>query len=284
MLVSSPGPRAAPKRELLADHVRALLAAGGYGNAAAVVGQRYSLPAGCGVLLQLGGEVVTDGDGLPRSILRCEVVLNGSDAHIGHAACWTVDKFIRACTGGDQFGLAMDVRLVLGSRVFLDDILAHGGDVFRHLRLLLADARTTALSLPVADEAAADSDGPALRIEARYAGDVAAGRSGFVDGRAAGSGRPIASAARPRMLRIAARRKLMIAAACDYLADQVLPDLARALRELIAREMASMRRPAPCAIRSKRHPASPPQAIFDAQDQPVDVAELAQTLPYEPPP
>jgi hypothetical protein len=282
MLASPPGPRAAPTRELSADHVRALLVAGGYGNAAAVVRQRYSLPAGCGVSLQFGGEVVVDGDVLSRSILRCEVVLNGSDAHIGHAACWTVDKFIRVCTGGDRFGLAMDVRLVLGSRVFLDDILAHGGDVFRHLRLLLADARATALSLPVADEAAAGSDGPALRIEARYAGDLAAGRSGFVDGRAAG-GRPIASAARPWMLRIAARRKLMIAAACDCLADHILPDLARALRELIAREMASMRRLAPCEIGSKRHPASPPP-IFDAQDQPFDLAELAETLPYEPPP
>jgi hypothetical protein len=282
MLAPSPTPQAAPKRELSADHIRALLTASGYGNADAAVRERYSLPAGCGISLQFGERIATNGDGVPHATLRCDLVLNGNEAHAGQAACWTVAKVVRTSAGGEQFSLAMDVKLVLGSGVFLDDILAHGADVFRHLRLLLADARATLLSLPVADEATASVDGQALRIEARFIGDLAAGRSGFVGVRAADDGRPRASAARPRMFRIAPRKQRMMAAACDCLADQVLPDLARALRRLIASEMVSVRRH--CEIGSKRHPASPSHAMSAAQAQPFDVAELAETLSRESPP
>jgi hypothetical protein len=283
MLAPSPIPQAAPKHELSADHIRELLAAGGYGNAAAVC-ERYSLPAGCGLSLQFGERIAANGAGVPHSALRCDLVLNGSEVHAGYAACWTVTKVVRMSAGGEQGSLAMDVRLVLGSGVFLEDILAHGAGVFRHLRLLLADARATLLSLPVGDEAAAGIDEPALRIEARFIGDLAAGRSGFVGGHAADDGGSRGSAARPGMLRISPRRQRTIAAACDCLADQVLPELARALRRLIACEMVSTRRPAHCEIQSRRHPLSPSHAMSAAQAQPFDVAELAEMLSCEQPP
>jgi hypothetical protein len=283
MLAPSPIPQAAPKRELSADHIRELLAASGYGNADAAVRERYSLPAGCGISLQFGEPIAENGNGVPYSTLRCNLVLNGSEAHSGHATRWTVDKAVRILAGGDRFSLAIEVKLVLGSRVFLDDILTYGGDAFRHLRLLIADARATLSAMPGADEAADSVDGPALRIEARYIGDLAAGRSGFVGGHAAGDGPPRAPAAPPRR-RIASRERRMIGAACDCVSDELLPGLARSMRKLIARETASMRRPAPCEIESKRHPASTSHATSAAHAQPFDVAELAETLSCEPPP
>jgi hypothetical protein len=284
MLAPSPNPQAAPKRELSADHIRELLAASGYGNADAAVRKRYSLPAGSGLSLQFGEHLTVNGDGVPHSTLCCDFVLNGNEPLAGYAACWTAAKVVRTSAGGDQGSLAMDVRLVLGSGVFLEDIRIHGADVFRHLRLLLADARATLLSLPVADETVAGADGPALRIEARFIGDLAAGRSGFVGGRAAGDGKSKASAAHPGMVRISPRRQQALAAACDCLADRIVPDLARALRRLIAREMVSMRRKAPCEIELRRHPASQSHASPAAQARPSDIAKLARTLSYDPPP
>jgi hypothetical protein len=234
--------------------------------------------------LQFGKRMAADGDGVPHSSLHCDLVLNGNEAHSGYAACWTAAKAVRMSGVGDQGSLTMDVRLVLGREVFLEDIRTHGADVFRHLRLLLADARATLLSLPVADETVAGADGPALRIEARFIGDLAAGRSGFVGDRAAGDGRLKASTAHPRTFGIAQRRQQALAAACDYLAGRIVPDLARALRRLIARETLSMRRTAPCEIELRRQPASPSHARPAAQAQPFDVTELARRLSYEPPP
>jgi hypothetical protein len=283
MLASSPVPQMSAAGELSADHVGELLAAGGYRNADIAVSERYALPEGCGVALQFGETIVGDREGVPRLTLRCNVALNGRDAHSGYATRWNVDKVVRLSAGDELINFAIEVKLVLGRRVLLDDIVAHGGDAFRHLRHLVADARATLMSLPVAGEAALLVEGRALRIEARYVGDLAAGRSGFVGLHAADAGRPKASAARSRMFRIASRDQRLIGAACDCLSDRILPDLARALRQLVARETVPMRRSAPCEIGSKRHPASPRRLIADPQVEPFDVAELAD-LVCEPPP
>jgi hypothetical protein len=281
MLASSRTRQAASASELTADHVRELLAAGGYRDAGGATRERHALPEGCGVSLQFGETVVGDHGGTPGLTLRCNVALNGRDSYSGYATRWKLDKTVRLSAGDEPFNFACEVNLVLGGPVLLGDIAAHGGDVLRHLRLLFADARDTLMSLPVGGEAAVA--GRALRIEARYVGDLAAGRCGFVSLHKAGGGRPKASVARLRTFRIASRDQRLIGAACDHLSNQVLPDLARALRRLIVHETKAMRRSAPWAVEAKRCPASPRRSITDPQVEPFDVAELAGLL-CEPPP
>src|SRR5262245_2662165 len=106
MLMSSPIPRAAATCELSADHVRELLTACGYRNAD-VVSRKYVLPAGCGISLQFGEAMAGDGDGAPRASMRCNLALNGSEAHVGHARAWKAGKVVRMSAGDDHFSFAI---------------------------------------------------------------------------------------------------------------------------------------------------------------------------------
>jgi hypothetical protein len=281
MLASSPTLQAASARKhLSADHVRELLAAGGYRNASLAASERYGLPEGSAVSLQFGETVAGDHESGPRLTLRCNVALNGRKAYSGTATHWKVCKVVRFSMDDESANLMIEVDLVLGSRVLLDDIAAHGGDMFRHLRLLVADARETLMSLPVGADA--DAARRALRIEARYVGDLATGRSGFVEVPAARDGRQKTPGSRLRAFRIASRDQLLIGAACDCLSGRILPDLARALRRLILREAVARKRASPCAIGSMPSPAPSRRSIADPLVQPFDAGELA-TVACEPP-
>jgi hypothetical protein len=70
-----------------------------------------------------------------------------------------------------------------------------------------------------------------LRIEARFAADLAAGRSGIVADHA-NAGEPAVAPARTATTRHVG----MGIAACDCLADQILPDLAQAVRAMVAQQ------------------------------------------------
>ncbi|MDI4239566.1 hypothetical protein OZ411_43070, partial [Bradyrhizobium sp. Arg237L] len=142
--------------------------------------RRHVLPAGCRVSLQFGDQLARDGDGLTRVGIRCSLELNGPDARIGEVTYWQIRKVVPATVDGHRVHFELETDLLLGSMIRFDDVLTQGAEMLRHLRLLIADARLTLAHLPVNDRLGEEARAPVLRIEARFAADLAAGRSGLV--------------------------------------------------------------------------------------------------------
>jgi hypothetical protein len=201
------------------------------------------LPRGSGVSLQFGGDVARDADGTPRLTVRCRVILNGDAPYEGVTNSWQVDRIVACGEGEARLRIAVEAMLVLGA-VTRDEVVTRGGDVFRHLRLLIADARATLYAQPLGRvEATAPS--PAVRIEMRSVGELVAGRSGLIDRRRV---RMTASAHRLRVSRMSPADVRRGVAVCDYLADDLLPELARAVRALMGQGR--------CPVRQKSSDAS----------------------------
>ncbi len=125
---------------------------------------------------------------------------------------------IRQTFRGQDALFAVEADLTLGSGIALADILGHGGDVYRHLRLLVADARETLHASAVVDGAPSGFADPAIRIEAKFVGDIAFGRSGLAGSRGSN---------------ISARHRRLSSGACDLIKDRLLPNLAHAVRTVI---------------------------------------------------
>jgi hypothetical protein len=211
---------------LTADHLRELLATCGY-QGAIVAGAKSALPAGCGVVLQFGDELAASNGQAMQPVIRCNLAFNGSNPTPGGVTRWQLHKTVQMSTEKDRFSFAVEADVMFGECVRLGEALAHGGDIFRHLRLLLADARYAVQTSPLAREGDPTVEKPVLRIEARFVGDLAAGRSGFLRRHTAPS--------RAGVPQLTAFDRCLAEAACDCLADQVIPELARAFRGLIAR-------------------------------------------------
>jgi hypothetical protein len=199
------------------DQIRAVLAAGGYRSVATSVRGIRSFPAGCAVALQFGDKVTVGQSGRPTQTIQCSLRINGEDDRTDDVTRWRIERWCPRSAGSDAFNLAIEADLILGRNISLVDVAAHGGGAYRHLRVLIADARDSLSELAV-DRQQADITGPAMRIEARQLRDLVAGRSGFVA---------------PHRARVSSQYLRMTYAACDWLADEVLPDLARAVRALI---------------------------------------------------
>jgi hypothetical protein len=221
----------APDLMLTPAGLRTLLAICGYRGAVIATWRRHVLPVGCRVSLQFGDQVVRDGDGLTHVAIRCSLEINGNDERIGEVSYWQIRKVLPVTVDGERVHFALETDLLLGNMIRLDDVLTHGAEVFRHLRLLISDARLTLAHLPLNDRLGEDAAAPVLRIEARFAADLAAGRSGLVVSDPAETGGPAAAP-----FRTTARQAAIGIAACDCLADQILPDLAQAVRAMIAQE------------------------------------------------
>jgi hypothetical protein len=221
----------APELMLTAAGLRTLLAMCGYRGTVIATWRRHVLPVGCRVSLQFGDQLVRDGDGLTHVVIRCSVELNGHDERIGEVSYWQIRKVLPVTVNGERVHFALETDLLLGSMIRLDDVLTHGAEVVRHLRLLISDARLTLAHLPLNDRPGADAAAPVLRIEARFAADLAAGRSGLV------VPDPVDAGGAP--FRTTTRQIGLGLAACDCLADHILPDLAQAGRAMIAQARAA---------------------------------------------
>jgi hypothetical protein len=221
----------APELMLTAGGLRALLGMCGYRSTVIATWRRHMLPVGCRVSLQFGDQLARDGDGLTQVGIRCSLEINGNDERIGEVTYWQIRKVLPVTVDGDRVHVALETDLLLGNMIRLDDVLTHGAEVFRHLRLLISDARSTLAHLPVEDGLGEDAAPPVLRIEARFAADLAAGRSGLVVPDPAEAGGPAAAP-----FRTTTRHVSIGVAACDCLADHVLPDLAQAVRAMVAQE------------------------------------------------
>lgn len=224
----------APDVMLTTGQLRTLLGLGGYRGAVIATWRRHVLPVGCRVSLQFGDQLARDGDGLTHLVIRCSLEINGPDARVGEVTYWQIRKVVPATVDGNRVHFAVEADLLLGSMIRLDEVLTQGAEIVRHLRLLIADARLTLAQLPVNDRLGEEARAPVLRIEARFAADLAAGRSGLVVPDPAAAGGPAVAP-----VRTTTRQVGLGIAACDCLTEQVLPDLAQAVRVMIAQARAS---------------------------------------------
>jgi hypothetical protein len=213
-----------PAPLLTVDRVRAVLKTCGYRSTAVLPAGAHSLLPGCTLSLQFGDQIAMGAGGATRLTIRCSLQINGVDDRVCGVTYWQIGKSFRPSAGPDGFDIAIEADLILGGGERLADVLAHGGQAYCHLRMLIADARASLLDLRIDDRSGWELDGPIVRIEAKFLGDLAAGRSGLV------------ASAEPRIPHRASMTTghlRMTQAACDCLNDDILPDLARAVRSMI---------------------------------------------------
>jgi hypothetical protein len=225
MLISSSIASLHPAPCLSEERMRAVLEVCGYRSTAVMLAGRHSLSPGCTLSLQFGDHIAVGVGGAKRLTIRCSVQINGSDDRVGGVTYWQIHKLFRPPVGPEGIGIAIEADLILGRGIRLADVPARGGEAYRHLRMLIVDARATLRDLRIDERAHREGDGPVVRIEAKFLGGLAAGRSGLV-----ASTEPRTSS---HGARTTTRHLRMTEAACDCLSDDILPDLARAVRGMI---------------------------------------------------
>jgi hypothetical protein len=184
----------------------------------------HVLSRGCAVSLQFGEQIVVGTSGTTRLTIRSSLRVNGEGERGTGITCWQVRKSFYRRVGSERLEFAIEADVILGSGIAHADVLADGGDVYRHLRLLITDARDTLRDLYVTD-GSPNGAASAVLIEAKFLDGLAAGRSGLVaSSRSDPSGRHLR----------------MTTAACDLLKDGILPDLARAVRTMILQASSSL--------------------------------------------
>jgi hypothetical protein len=240
MSPSIPMSHAAPllsAERLSAERLRAGLEASGYRCDTALLPGSRSLSPGCAMSLQFGDRIAKDADGVTCLTVRCSIQINGSSEHVSGVTRWQIRKQVHAPGRGKQLCFAIEADLILGRDISLADILTHGGDVYRHLHMLIGDASATLRDRSVENRRGGEVGGlvstPVMRIEARFFGDLAAGRSGLVTRHGAGSFGHSAE--------VAARHIQITRAACDWLQDDILPDLASAIRRMVLQVQTTIR-------------------------------------------
>jgi hypothetical protein len=138
------------------------------------------LSRGCAVSLQFGDQIVVDASGTTRLTIRSSLRVNGEDERAAGVMCWQIRKSFYRRVGSERLEFTIEADVILGSGIALADMLAHGRDVYRHLRLLITDARNTLRDLHVTDGSPNGPASPVVLIEAKFLGDLAIGRSGLV--------------------------------------------------------------------------------------------------------
>ncbi len=214
---------------LSGERLRAGLEACGYRCTSASLSGVRSIAPGCTMSLQFGDRVGKEADDVTCLTVRCSIQINGGGEQIGEATRWRIRKEVPAPGAVPGLHFAIEADLIIGHDISLAEVLAHGGDVYRHLHMLIGDASATLYDLSINDGRGFDAGAlvvaPVMRIEARFVGDLAAGRSGLVASDGAGDFTHSAS--------VAARHLRITRVACDWLKDDVLPDLASAIRRIV---------------------------------------------------
>jgi len=236
-----------PPAYLTAEHVSAVLDICGYRGVSVRLAGGCLLSPGCAVSVQLGDKVAVDQGGDLCLTIRCSLRFNGAANHAVGATYWKIHRPLHRPAGSDRFGLALEADLILADGITIADILGYDGAAYPHLRLLIADGRDTLQRDLRIDRAVRDDAvGPTLRIEARLFGDLISGRSGLVV---------------PSRFATSERHQRIASAACDWLMDEALPDLSRAVRAVIPNCSGSNRRlQAVCAISPPLSENPAPQA------------------------
>lgn len=216
----------------------------------------HPLSRGGVVSLQFGEKIVVAPTGVAHLTIRCSLRVNGEDDRLAGATCWRIHKSFHRPIASEQLDIAIDADLILGNGIALGDVLSHGRNVYRHLRPLIADARETLRDLPADDALSNGSASPVLLIEAKFLGDFAIGRSGLV-----ASGKSDLSA----------HYVWMTAAACDWLKDVMLPDLARVLRTMVRQVSPALHSGVQADVITESHPRH--------HDRPISVGGEPSIVP-----
>ncbi len=170
---------------------------------------------GCAVSLQFGDQIAVGPGDTTRLTVRGSLRISGEDDRLAGTTCWQIHKSSRQRGRSERPQFAIEADVILGKGVTPADVLNHGRDVYRHLRLLISDAREALYDHKLA---ARGNSAAVLRIEANFLGALAIGRSGIVASDNAG---------------LPAPPSCLTAAACGWLKNEILPELARAIRTMV---------------------------------------------------
>ncbi len=218
---------------LTSAQLRAGLEACGYHCTTALLSGAHAVVPGCSLVLQFGDTIVADGDGRRCLTVRCSIQINGGNECVRGVTSWRIRRTLPLTVEPEHWCLAIEADLVLAGDIALAAILDHGGHVYHHLHRLVDDADLTLCDLAVDKRPGEKGEAPIVRIEARFFGDLVAGRSGLVAATAGPQGAPPAL--------VAAQHPRLLGAVCDRLKDDVLPALAGAMRRMALQLQAGTR-------------------------------------------
>jgi hypothetical protein len=229
------------------DHLREMLEQAGFCVEEVTENLAAFLPPSrdCAVSLQIGDRISVADDGTTRLTIRSALLVGAGDDPMARMTGWRISKLFQRRAASEQFEFELDADLILASGNSLARFLSRGPDIDRHLKSLISDARATLCDRVAANAYTNEPAHPVLRIEAKFRGDLAVGRSGLIASRDA---------------RPSARHLRIMTAACDWLNDTMLPDLARAVR---------------IAMRQ----AVPSLAVLDLADAPAELIDGFEVRP-----
>jgi hypothetical protein len=202
-----------------ADCLRSALQERGYDCKTSQLPRGELPPPGLSMVVQFG-DTITVSAGKPALVVRCGVQM--SDGRSRDVARWKIQKTI-AVTEPQPFSIVIEADVVVSNRMVLSEVLSDEDDIYWHIGVLFNDLHGTLMTVPVSGRTAGEI--PAARIEARFFGDVAAGRSGLA--------REVKG---DRNLSLGSRQILQIMrTGCDFLRAEVFPELAGVIRGSVAR-------------------------------------------------
>lgn len=213
------------------DILQAALAARGYKSGIVSAFRSVQLPAGSALAIQFGDEISVPSKGLPKIILNGTCQINADDAPSAGVICLGVEKAYQV-RDGRPFDLVLKLKILVGIGADLQvahelefgKSAIHRRESHVYLQSLVADALQTVGSLRI-DPRETTSCGRAMRIEARLFGDIALGRTGVIRSCNAG---------------VSSDYVRYVSAACEWLQQQVLPDLRSILDELAGKARSIM--------------------------------------------
>lgn len=209
------------------DILQAALAVRGYKSEILSAFRSVELPSGSALATQFGDEVAVDSRGRTRVILNARFQINADAGPSAGLICLGVEKAHQI--GGElPFELALKLKLQIGIEAdcCVPSELERGrsaiqrAESFAYLQSLLVDARETVRSLRI-DPLENAVCGPAIRIEARFFGDIALGRTGVM---------------RSPKAAVSSDYVRYTSAVCEWLQDRALPDLRSVLDALSRKE------------------------------------------------
>ena len=190
----------------------AVLAARGY-RLTARSGAYVPTPL-CTLAVHFGDRLTQSATGEPELLIRAGLEVRTAKPALSTGVRWTLRKSELRFTRAEQIRLTIEIEIFLPEATSGEDLRREINPLYTNLGGLLQDARKALLGVDV-DEAPKGGPGPILRLEARFIGDLFAGRSGFIS-----SGRNL----------INVRHRSACIAACDWLRHSIVPDFILSLR------------------------------------------------------